>query len=781
MLSSRPRYVTAIAGAILGSFALADNVEAGATGAEVFEAQCAVCHGAAGEGGDGYETPLEGDLPPVELARVIADTMPEGEPEACVGDDALAVAEYIHERFYSPFARARNRPPKRRLSRLTARQFEQTLADLLGKPTPRGPTPARGVSVEFLRKNNVRVLGERPKRTLPKLAFRLSDYDDLPEEFYARRLGEENVRHHGNKRTDLYANARCGLEAPRTGMYEFIVRTENGFELLVNHETLIDARIRSSDQNEYRASARLIDGRVYSLELKTKRIREDDLSFEVSWIPPGGSEEPIPARRLSPQAYPPVFVAEAGLPPDDRSKGYVTAATVSAGWQDAVAAAAVEAAGAVASRPERFAGLKRGETPVPEKAIAIAAGLAERALRRPLTEGERERLVLRHIDPDDESLALDGVRRALLGVITSPRFLYPEVGAVVAEAESPEMATSHVAATRLALSLWDSLPSQGLIDAAAAGKLHTAKQVRSHAERMLRDLRTRSKLDRFFEHWLLLDRGDALSRDRSAFPDFDDRVASDMRASLEMLIDGVVWDGDGDLRQLFLTDELYLNQRLAEFLGVEAARRVEDSVDGFVLAEGDHAERVGIVTHPYMVSALAYHRETSPIHRGVFLARHVLGRSLRPPPEAVAPLAPELAPELTTRERVLVQTEPAQCQTCHVLINNLGFTLEHFDAVGRFRQHDSGRPIDATGGYVATDGADERLSGARDLAEFLADCEDVHRSFVVQLFEYMTNQPIAAYGADALRELLESFRDSGFNIRRLLIEIAVYAALADAS
>ena len=90
-----------------------------------------------------------------------------------------------------------------------------------------------------------------------------------------------------------------------------------------------------------------------------------------------------------------------------------------------------------------------------------------------------------------------------------------------------------------------------------------------------------------------------------------------------------------------------------------------------------------MLTHPYLMSGLAYRDSTSPIHRGVFLMRHILGRTLRPPQEAFTPLSPDLHPDLTTRERIALQTSPDGCQTCHIKINGLGFTLENFDAVGR--------------------------------------------------------------------------------------------------
>lgn len=746
-----------------------------AHGRAVYEALCADCHGAMGQGSDYHRVALAGDLPPVELARVIADTMPEGDAESCVGDDARAVAEYVYGEFYSPLAQARVRPPRRELSRLTVRQLRQSLADLLAEARGRKqPADEHGIAARFTQKVNVASVAAT-NRVLERAAFRLSDYTELPEAY--RDPDAEGPEEFGNRRLDVHARLVAGLYAPRTGLYEFSVRSPNGFVFSLNEAMLIDARVSSGADEAPRATAWLVGGRVYELELKTSRIRERDLEFDLRWLPPGGVEETIPRRMLSPSGYPPSHSVVTRFPPDDRSVGYVRGAAISPEWHEAATAAALETAKAVVDDLARCAGRKRGSEPTTEEALAACGRLAEFAFRRPLADAERRRYVDRFFaaDAGESPVVNESVERSLLAVLTSPAFLYPELAFASADAN----ARPGRVATRLALGLWDSIPDERLRVAVSERRLETADQVRRQAIRMVADFRTESKLSEFFEHWLRLDHVGRLIRDKDAFPGFDDRVAADMRASLELLIDDVVWRGDGDLRRLFLADDLYVNQRLAGFLGIQASLTDADSPDAFVSAPADHEQRVGVAAHPFMVTALSYHRDTSPIHRGVFLARHVLGRSLRPPPEAVAPLAPELAPDLTTRERVALQTGPPACQTCHVMINNLGFTLEHFDAVGRYRATDAGESINASGGYVATDGESRRLSGARELAEYLAASEDVHRSFVVQLFEHVTKQPMLAYGEPTQEALLRGFRESGYNVRELLADIAVTAALAD--
>lgn len=748
-------------------------------GASLFAEKCSECHGEAGQGTNYYGLTLAGDLPVRELTRIITETMPEGDPEACVGAEAKAIARHAYEAFYSPLAQARIRPPRRELSRLTVRQYQQSLADLFAEfRSRRDQDSERGLRARFYARVNTGKIGEPAEFVVPNLDLRLSEMADLPEAI--RDPDARGPEQFGNDKINVVASFRGGLLAPATGQYEFVVRTANSVELSINQTMVIDAKIRSDDSDEVRGTTWLVGGRVYPIDLATSRTRETDLDIELHWRPPRGIHEVIPSRALSPLRHPAVHATEARFPADDRSVGYVRGANISVDWDEATTTAALGAVEAIlddlpefTKRPGEEARVSIEELTA-EAAVAFCERFAATAFRHPLSEQERETFVARYFEEgNDPSPLVDSVSLSVLSVLKSPRFLYPEVGHL--DSQEPRRA-AYTVATRLALGLWDSLPDAKLLSLAEHGRLTDRGVATREADRMLRDPRTKSKLAEFFEHWLRLDHAAQLSRDPEEFPDFNDRVAADMRVSLECLLNDVVWHGDGDLRELFLTEDLFVNQRLARFLGLDPP---EDGAEEFVKASVDTSERAGVVSHPFIVTAFSYYRETSPIHRGVFLARNVLGRSLRPPPEAVAPLAPELAPDMTTRERVAAQTSPGACQACHVLINDLGFTLERFDAVGRYRDTELDRPIDATGGYIATDGGTVRLGGARDLARFLADSEDVHRSFVTQLFEHVTKQPILAYGIETREQLLNEFRQDGFNIRNLLASIAVTAALAD--
>jgi hypothetical protein len=188
--------------------------------------------------------------------------------------------------------------------------------------------------------------------------------------------------------------------------------------------------------------------------------------------------------------------------------------------------------------------------------------------------------------------------------------------------------------------------------------------------------------------------------------------------------------------------------------------------------------RSGLLAHPYLLACFAYTDASSPIHRGVFISRSLLGRSLKQPPEAVAPLPIDLHADLTTRERVTLQTKPHACQTCHSTINPLGFSLEEFDAIGRYRAREKGRPVDAGGSYTTESGQVVEFDGVKELARFLATSPESQAAFVQQLFHHLVKQPVRAYGPDCWQRLQRSFVENEFNIHKLAGEIVATSAIA---
>lgn len=722
------------------------------SGETIYRELCARCHGGKGEGvKTQYPKPLVGDRSVADLAQLIHDTMPEDAPEKCVGDDARRVAEFMHEAFYSRTAQARLRPPRIELARLTGQQYRLAVQDLVATFVPtrealRDPVGLKGEYFKSRRMNR----GDRVlERVDPTVSLSLGEGVATPEQTDPKEFA---MRWQGS------------VEAPETGEYEFVVETHNAIRLWVNDDRkpLIDAWVRSGPDTTFRQTIWLTGGQAYPLRLEFAKQKEPQGSVALRWKRPRHAIETIPQRFLFPQTCSPAFVLNTSLPPDDRSQGYERGTTISKEWDQATTEGALEVATLVRARINELARTSNDAGDRREKLKAFCRDWVVRALGAPLTDEQREFFVERHFAGDvDVELA---VQRVVLLSLKSPRFLFPDASAPPGAAAT---------AARLARAMGDALPDRELREAALQGKLESTEDIARQARRLLADRRTHAKLDGFFRQWLRIDHFDDLAKDPREFAQFDEATISDLHTSLELLLNDVLWGEASDFRQLLLTDEIYLNGRLAALYGGELPADAP-----FQKIKAPDGERAGLLTHPLLMTGFAYHSTSSPIHRGVFVARSLLGRFLRPPPEAVAPLAPELHADLTTRQRITLQTSPAACQACHGMINPLGFPLEHFDAIGRFRREEKAKPIDAEGSYRTRRGDVVKFQTARELATYLAASDETHAAFVEQLFQYVTKQPIQAYPADTLPQLLGTFRERQYSVRELLVEIGVVAARA---
>jgi hypothetical protein len=385
----------------------------------------------------------------------------------------------------------------------------------------------------------------------------------------------------------------------------------------------------------------------------------------------------------------------------------------------------------------------------------------------------------------------------VLLALKSPQFLYLGL-----DDGKPD---DFVVAARLSYDLWDSLPDQEMRKLAEQGALHTREQVAQQARQMLNDPRAHAKMLGFFHHWLQMDRVENLPKDDTLFPGFTTAIIADLRTSLDLFLQDATWSNSSDYRQLLLADCLYVNNRLSEFYGLTTnvddkvtdsggADKTTDgggdsikadpptpsskqqSIDEFTKVNFNSGQRCGVLTHPYLLSAFSYQKMTSPIHRGVFLTRNIVGRSLKPPPMAMTFKDADFAPNLTMREKVSKLTQSSACQSCHSVINPLGFSLEQFDAVGRFRTSEHDRPIDSASDYLTDDGETIRLTGAHDVAQFAIGSEQARNAFIEQMFHHVVKQPLLAYGADTLNRLQKSLVASDFNMQKLLVDIATTSA-----
>ena len=736
------------------------NLAAPRAGEVVYRQDCMSCHGPVGQGVAGKaDEPLVGEKSIASLAKYIAREMPENDPGTLSLADATASAEYIHKAFYSGEARARNHPPRIELAHLTVRQYRESIADLLASLRNANATTETGGLAGTYRERPERD-PKKPDQNRPEVTYK-QQVDPVIDFDFGDKAPEK-----GSFAAQFSINWSGSVHVPDTGEYEFRVTSPNGVRLYVNapengseKNALIDIWVSSAMTRTASSPIFLLGGRSYPLKLEFFKYKDKTASLRLEWRPPGGAWTVIPRTNLSPKSSSPVSVISVPLPPDDGSIGYERGASVSREWTEAIAKGALQVSGMIGPHLFTLAGTKADAPDRGEKLKAFTLRFAQMAYRRPLNDEQKADLTAIYAAGVAPEVA---AKRAFIFTLSNPAFLYPGIG--------PQ--DDYAVASRLALTLWDSVPDATLLKAAAAGQLKDAAQVRLQAQRMMKDPRAKSKLRDFLHHWLHVEEGAEIAKDQKEYPGFDQGVVMDLRTSLDLFAESVVWSEQSDYRQLLLSDTILMNERLAKFYG----QKVEAGA-GFQPVKMDAEQRGGVLTHPFVLATFSYTKSSSPIHRGVFVTRNILGLMLKPPPMAIAFMDDKFDPSFTMREKVTELTSKPACMSCHVTINPLGFSFERFDAVGRVRATDNKKPVDPTSDYTTSDGNVIKLTGARDVAVHAAESLSGQTGFVRNLFQEMVKQPPAAYSPELLGQLTSQFRADKFHVRNLAVEVAVVAAL----
>ena len=725
----------------------------GNRGAEIYREHCASCHGDKGQGvADEYDEALVGKKSIPSLAKYIHRTMPEENEDAVINEDAHLVAAYIHSAFYSPEAQAKLEPVRKNLLRRTRHQHRRAITDIVQSFRWRPNfKEEHGLQANYFNKEK---MNDR-KQSLAKRVDKKISFDIRGD--------------HGVEKINPQAHSISWngvILPPETGTYRFRIHSPNGFRLFLNepnqqNEAFIDAWVSSGNtMRTVEEKTFLLSGHPIPLYLEYVSYKEKNSSIALEWKTPHGSWEPIPPRYLYAGHAPKAALITTSFPPDDASLGYERGSGISKAWKESVAKSAVEGTAAIFAEIDELAKTKPDAPDRAKKIREFCARFTTLAFGRPLIPTQKKRY---HDDifagaVDDLDTA---VKRSLMLTLTSPYFLYPSLN----KNEEGEF-DSHSIAAHLALTLWDSVPDQPLLNAAAANHLENEGQIKGQIRRMMADPRTKSKLQRFFHHWLGLAEKEDLGKDAKLFPGFDEAVVADLRTSLDLFIEDVVWSETSDYRRLFTEDKIYLNDRLAKLYQAKVSNK-----GGFQLIDTPNQKRSGVFTHPFVLSAFSYHKQTSPIHRGVFLSRNVLGRFLKPPPKAIEFKDADFKPHLTMRQKVTEITQDESCMACHSIINPVGFSLENFDAIGRFRTHEKNQPINTISDYPTPDDRSIKIAGPQDLARLAIDSQEARRSFIKHLFHHLIQQPVSAYGYGRMDQLEESFTKSNLHIRELMVTV----------
>lgn len=346
-----------------------------------------------------------------------------------------------------------------------------------------------------------------------------------------------------------------------------------------------------------------------------------------------------------------------------------------------------------------------------DAARKVVEAFATRAFRRPVTDEEVERLLTMFDRVHDRGDGYEAsVRLALKAILVSPHFLFlaePEP-----EQEGVYRLPGYPLASRLSYFLWSTMPDQELLDLAADNRLHDDEVMRQQIHRMLKDPRARALGENFAIQWLNIEAlGNTVKPDAEKYPEFDAELAAAMKEETISFFHAIFRD-DRPLTDLLHADYTFVNERLARHYGIEGVTGAE--MQRVSLADG---RRGGIVTQASVLTASSYPLRTSPVLRGRFVLEELLGSRVPPPPPDAGTLPADDKPRdgLTLRQQFELHRTKAECASCHNRMDPLGFGLENFDAIGRWRDTLAGDPIDASGKLPSG----ESFSGPEELKKLL--------------------------------------------------------------
>jgi hypothetical protein len=562
-----------------------------------------------------------------------------------------------------------------------------------------------------------------------------------------------------------------GSVLPReSGWYEFFVRSPNGFELNINHSVgppTIDEKVTAGVLREENTKLYLLGGRPYPIQLNYFKFDDPNASIELSWKTPVGVKEIIPSEYLFTQVVPPSFVSQQKLPPDDASHGYERGIQVDSTWDESITYAALEAAKFAGIRMLRLARTNEKDEKKREKIITFAKEFVRYAFRERLSADEVDHYINSKFG-EDVPLHIS-IEKIVLLTLKSPRFLYPEWQSLAKKNKDP-----FVVASRMALYFWDSIPDKRIHSLIDRDQLLKEWQVEGQAKVMLKDARTKAKFNDFMMHWLDMKNKELPTISLKKYPEFNAVLALDLRRSLLSWIEKSIWEKTISWQEFLRMDQIQVNERIAKFY--EAPYPAENNSSGFVELNASVTGHKGLFTHPYILASHSYAEESSPIHRGVFTARKILGRTLRPPTEAVSFRNADFNPNWTMRQKVTELTKAANCMSCHDQINSSGFVLENFDATGKIRTQIQGKPIDLKVEYLDSKGEKREFQDANDLLQHALTSPQPAKSFINELFMHLAKQAAPSYDKIEINQLAKMLNEGELSIQELYLKLCFQAA-----
>jgi hypothetical protein len=400
------------------------------------------------------------------------------------------------------------------------------------------------------------------------------------------------------------------------------------------------------------------------------------------------------------------------------------------------------------------------------RAREILTPLLRRAYRRPVTEADLRKPLQFFREGSAAGAGFEaGIESALSAILVSPRFLFRvEADPVDLPPATAYRISDLELASRLSFFLWSSLPDDALLAAAERGELREPKALEEQVRRMLADPRARNLVTNFAAQWLHLRKLDEVTTDLRLFVDFDDNLRQAFRRETELFFESVVRE-DRPVTDFLAANYTFLNERLAKHYGIP---HIYGSRFRRVTLEGDAAQqRGGLLRHGSILTVTSYATRTSPVIRGHWILANLAGEPPPPPPPNIPALDNNtVSASLPMRQRLAAHRANPACASCHDVMDPVGFSLENFDAVGRWRATEQGKPVDASGGL--SDGS--TFTGVAALERgLLARPELFAGTLAEKLLTFALGRGVESYDAPAIRQIVRRAQADDYRFSALIL------------
>jgi hypothetical protein len=377
----------------------------------------------------------------------------------------------------------------------------------------------------------------------------------------------------------------------------------------------------------------------------------------------------------------------------------------------------------------------------------ILTTVARHAYRRPVDDSEVGDL-MRFFESGRKRGSFDtGIEESLAFVLASPKFLFR------AEPDPAEVATGATypvpdleLASRLSFFLWSTVPDDELINVAASGKLHESATLERQVRRMLADSKSKALVDNFAAQWLFLRNLQSFIPDSDEFPNFDDNLRQAMRTETGLFFESIMRE-DRNVLDLLTADYTFLNERLAKHYGIPGVygsqfRRVKIADEN----------RRGLLGQGSVLAVTSYPNRTSVVLRGKYILENIMGTPPPSPPAAVPPLKETGDDGKPASLRTLMERHRATpaCATCHRVMDPLGFSLENFDATGRWRVKEAAGTVDASGQLADGTPVDGPVALRKAL---LKHPEQFVRTMTEKMLTYALGRGLEHYDMPVVRQI----------------------------